>query len=114
MCCPHGRYNLLMPTISLIRFSLQTKRLSRPCRELSHHGRSFIIDLISPELDRLEHEDYREILSQKVGRPMVPLSSTGSMADGNMANISSTMPINISHNPGTVENVYIGGGLFPR
>ena len=30
------------------------------------------------------------------------------MADGNMANISSTIPINISHDPGTIENVYIG------
>ena len=30
------------------------------------------------------------------------------MTDRNMANISSTIPINISHNPGTIENVYIG------
>ena len=30
------------------------------------------------------------------------------MADGNMANISSTISINISRNPGTIENVYIG------
>ena len=30
------------------------------------------------------------------------------MADGNMANISSTIPINISRNPDTIENVYIG------
>ena len=30
------------------------------------------------------------------------------MADGNMANISSTIAINISRNPGTIENVYIG------
>ena len=30
------------------------------------------------------------------------------MADGNMANISSTIPINISHDPGMIENVYIG------
>ena len=30
------------------------------------------------------------------------------MADGNMANISSTIPINISRDPGMIENVYIG------
>ena len=30
------------------------------------------------------------------------------MADGNMANISSTISINIYRNPGTIENVYIG------
>ena len=73
-----------------------------PWEELHH--RSYFLS----ELDLLEHEDYREILSQKVGRPMVPLSSPGQMADGNMANISSTIPINISRNPGTIENIYIG------
>ena len=30
------------------------------------------------------------------------------MDDGNMANISSTIPINISRDPGRIENVYIG------
>ena len=30
------------------------------------------------------------------------------MADGNMANISSMIPINISRDPGKIENVYIG------
>ena len=44
----------------------------------------------------------------RVGSPMVPLSSPSPMADGNMANISSTIPINISRNPGTIEDVYIG------
>ena len=73
-----------------------------PWEELHH--RSYFL----PELERLEREDYREILSQKVGRPMIPLSSPGPMADGNMANISSTIPINISCNLGTIENVYIG------
>ena len=56
----------------------------------------------------MDHEDFRAVLSQRVGSPMVPLSSPGPMADGNMANISSTIPINISRNPGTIENVYIG------
>ena len=39
---------------------------------------------------------------------MVPLSSPGPMDDGNMAKISSTIPINISRDPGRIENVYIG------
>ena len=30
------------------------------------------------------------------------------MADGNMVNISPTIPINISHDPSKIENVYIG------
>ena len=34
------------------------------------------------------------------------------MANGNMANISSTISINISRNPGTIENVYIGVDFY--
>ena len=30
------------------------------------------------------------------------------MTDGNMENISSMIPINISHDPGRIKNVYIG------
>src|SRR5713226_9462331 len=73
-----------------------------PWEELHH--RSYFL----PELDRLEREDFRAVLSEIIGSPMVPLSSPGPMADGNMANISSTIPINISSDPGNIENVYIG------
>ena len=73
-----------------------------PWEELHH--RSYFL----PKLDRLEREDFREVLSERIGSPMVPLSSPSSMADGNMENISPTIPINISHDPGRIENVYIG------
>ena len=39
---------------------------------------------------------------------MVPLIFPGQMADGNMANISLTIPINISRDLGRIENLYIG------
>ena len=42
-----------------------------PWEELHH--RSYFL----PPLHCLEHEDYREILSQRFGSPMVPLSSPG-------------------------------------
>ena len=35
------------------------------------------------------------------------------MTDGNMANLSPTIPINISRDPGKVENVYIGVDYSP-
>ena len=35
------------------------------------------------------------------------------MADGNMANLSPTIPINICRDPGKIENVYIGAGCSP-
>ena len=73
-----------------------------PWEELHH--RSYFL----PPLDHLEHEDYRDILSQRVGSPMVPLSSPSQMADGIMENMSSMISINISQNPSTIENVYIG------
>ena len=72
-----------------------------PWEELHH--RSYFL----PELDRLEHEDFRDILSEKIGSPVVPLSSPGQMDDGNMVNLSPTIPINISRDPGKFENVYI-------
>ena len=73
-----------------------------PWEELHH--RSYFL----PELDHLEREDFREILSEKIGIPVVPLSSPGQMVYGNMENISPTIPINISRDPGKIENVYIG------
>ena len=39
---------------------------------------------------------------------MVPLSSPSQIAEGNMANLSPTIPINISCVPGNIENVYVG------
>ena len=56
----------------------------------------------------MECEYYRDILSERIGSPMVSLSSPGLVADGNMENISPTIPINISHDRGKIENVYIG------
>ena len=55
------------------------------------------------KLDCMECDDFREILSEKIGSLVVPLSSPGQMA-----NLSPTIPINISRDPSKVENVYIG------
>ena len=73
-----------------------------PWEELHH--RSYFL----PELVHMEHDEFREILSEKIGSLMVPLSSPGQMANGNMVNISPIIPINISRDPGKFENVYIG------
>ena len=73
-----------------------------PWEEL-HHSSYFLL-----ELDHLECEYFRVVLSQIFGSPMVTLSSPGPMADGNMENIYSTIPINISCDPGRIENVYVG------
>ena len=72
-----------------------------PWEELHH--RSYFL----PELDRLECDDFRAILSEKIGSLVVPLSSPGQMAKGNVTNLSPTIPINISRNLSKIENVYI-------
>ena len=73
-----------------------------PWEELRH--RSYFL----PKLDHLECEDFRDILSERIGILVVPLSSPCPMANGKMVNISPTIPINISHDLGKIENVYIG------
>ena len=65
------------------------------------------------KLDRMECDDFREILSKNIGSPMVPLSSPGQMADGNMANLSPTIPINISHDPARLRTSTLGRVVPP-
>ena len=62
----------------------------------------------------MECDEFREILTENIGSPVVPLSSPSLMANGNMANVSQTIPINISRDPGKVENVYIGANCSPN
>ena len=54
------------------------------------------------------------ILSKDVDIPINPLPREGIFAEGNMANISATIPINISVNPDVVENIYIGANCSPE
>ena len=67
-----------------------------------HHISYFL-----PKLDCVECDDYREILSEKVGRPVVPLGSPSQFTEGNMDNFSPTILINFSRTPDKIENVYI-------
>ena len=81
--------------------------VEKPWEEFHH--RSYFL----PKLDCLECDDFREILSKKIGSPVVSLSSLGQMADGNMVNLSPTIPINISRDLGKIENVYLGADCSP-
>ena len=44
---------------------------------------------------------------------MVPLGTPSKFIEGNMANLSLTIPINISQTLGKIENVYIGADCSP-
>ena len=53
-------------------------------------------------------------LAGDLDTPINPLPREGIFAEGNMANISATIPINISANPNVVENVHIGANCSPE
>ena len=52
-------------------------------------------------------------LSEKVVSPVIPLGIHGIYVEGNMSNLSPTIPINVSPTPGKLENVYIGEDSSP-
>ena len=82
--------------------------LEQPWGEL-HHKYYFL-----PKLDYIECDEFKAIFSEKIGRPVVPLGSPSKYAEGNMANLSPTIPINISCIPCKIENVYIGADCSPN
>ena len=53
-------------------------------------------------------------MSHDVDTPINPLPREGMFAEGNMANISATIPINISVNLDVVENIHIGANCSPE
>ena len=54
------------------------------------------------------------ILADDVAIPINPLPRQGMFAEGNMENISTTIPINISVNPDVLENIRIGANCSPE
>jgi hypothetical protein len=74
------------------------------------HHRSYFL----PKLARIEQYDFRSTLSEIISHVVVPLDTHGIYAKENMASISPTITIDISHIPSKVENVYIGTGCSPE
>ena len=64
--------------------------LGRPWEDLHHHS-YFLL-----ELERVECDDFRAILSEKVGSLAIPLGTYGIYVEGDMENLSLNIPINIS------------------
>ena len=61
----------------------------------------------------IEHDEFRKNLGYNVCYPMVPLGIHGVYDEGNMVNLSPMIPIEISHIPGKIENVYIDVNCSP-
>jgi hypothetical protein len=74
-----------------------------------HHFSYFL-----PDLERIKQDDFRSTLSDIVDHVVVPLHTHDIYAKGNMASISPTIKIDISHTLGKVENVNIGVNCSPK
>jgi len=68
-----------------------------------HHRSCFL-----PKLIRLDSGDFKSTIVGSVYGVVNPLAIHGFFVEGNMANISETIPTKISRNPKIVENVFIG------
>ena len=78
------------------------------CEEL-HHKSYFL-----PELSRIENSKFHVILSEGVVQPIKLIPKEEVFTKGNMANIFTTILINISTKLGIMENVCIGTKYSPK
>jgi hypothetical protein len=73
------------------------------------HHRSYFL----PELRRIEVREFTLTMTGDRSCPINPLATHEVYAEGNMATIAETIPINISRIPGIMENVFIGADCSP-
>jgi hypothetical protein len=79
----------------------------KPWEDL-HHRSYFLL-----ELHRIEAGEFTITMTGDQPCPINLLATQDIYAEGNMATIAETIPINISRNPGVVENVFIGADCSP-
>ena len=77
-------------------------------REISHHRSSFI-----PIMDRLKRLDLELTIGNKFYWFKSPFPAQPIFVEGNLSNISTTIPINISSNPNVIEKIMIGVDCSP-
>jgi hypothetical protein len=82
--------------------------LDKPWEDLHH--RSYFL----PELSRIEAREFTMTMTGDRSCPINLLATQEVYAEGNMETITETLPINISRNPGIMENVFIGADCSPE
>jgi hypothetical protein len=80
----------------------------KPWEDLHH--RSYFL----PELHRIEAGEFTITMTGEQPCPINLLATQDIYAEGNMATIDETIPINISRTPGIVENVFVGADCSPE
>jgi hypothetical protein len=81
---------------------------NKPWEDLHH--RSYFL----PELHQIEVGEFTITMTGDQPCPINLLATQDIYAEGNMATIAATIPINISRNPGIVENVFIEADCSPE
>jgi hypothetical protein len=74
------------------------------------HHRSYFL----PELHQIEAGEFTITMTGDQSCPINLLATQEIYAEGNMVTITETIPINISRNPGVMENVFIGADCSPE
>jgi hypothetical protein len=82
--------------------------LDKPWEDIHH--RSYFL----PELSLIEVGEFSVTMTGDQSCPINLLATHEIYAEGNMATIIETIPINISQNLGIVENVFIGADCSPK
>jgi hypothetical protein len=74
------------------------------------HHRSYFL----PELHQIEVGEFTITMTGDQPCPINLLATQEIYAEGNMATIAETIPINISRNPGVIDNVFVGAYSSPE
>jgi hypothetical protein len=82
--------------------------LDKPWEDLHH--RSYFL----PELSRIEAGEFTMTMTRDQLCPINILATHDIYVEGNMATVTETIPINISQNPGVMENVFVGADCSPE
>jgi hypothetical protein len=80
----------------------------KPWEDLHH--RSYFL----PELSRIEAGEFTITMTGDQPCPINLLATKEIYAEGNMVTIAETIPINISRNPGVMENVFVEVDCSPK
>jgi hypothetical protein len=74
------------------------------------HQRSYFL----PELSQIEAGEFTMTMTGDRSHPINLLATHEIYAEGNMETIVETIPINISRNPGIMENIFVGANCSPE
>ena len=77
--------------------------------DIYHHRSSFI-----PTIDQLKKIDLELTIDKKFDWFKCPFLAQSVFIEGNLSNISNTIPINIYSNPDIIENIMIGLDCSPQ